>query len=160
MTDLEMHAAIVAMDRATQSASAEDAATLARFMDYAVRLRAEHGETGWEAQLYESRATGEWLVNAHLVADNLTTPEARRSMLHLDCIWQSLQQRARGYYNGVQRLKRARARDLEQWTAYRDVLETENARLTKKADHAQAEARMHRERADMLYRTLTDGRAS
>tara|TARA_R110000868_G_scaffold176154_3_gene413581 strand:+ start:5619 stop:6101 length:483 start_codon:yes stop_codon:yes gene_type:complete len=160
MTDLEMHAAIVAMNRATQSASAEDAATLSRFMDYVVRLRAEHGETGWEAQVWESRQAGEWLLNAHLVADNLTTPEARRAMLHLDCIWESLRERARGYYKGIQRLRRGRARDLEQWTAYRDVLETENARLAAKLLMVQADARMHKERADMLYRTLTGGGAA
>lgn len=160
MTDLEMHAVIVAMNRAAQVTSTEDAAALSRFMDYVVRLRAEHGETGWEAQVWESRQAGEWLLNAHIVTDNLTTKEARRAMLHLDCIWESLRERARGYYKGIQRLRRGRARDLEQWTAYRDTLETENTRLAAKLLIVQADARMHKERADMLYRTLTGGGAA
>lgn len=157
MTDLEMHAVIVAMNRATQAASTEDADVLSRLMDYVVRLRAEKGETGWEAQVWESRQAGEWMLNAHIVADNLTTAEARRAMLHLDCIWESLRERTRGYYKGIQRLRRGRARDLEQWTSYRDTLETENTRLAAKLLMVQADARMQKERADMLHRTLTGG---
>lgn len=106
MTDAQMHETIVLIDRLAGQVSADDVVKLHQLIDYVIRLRGYAGESGPEAGTWEARANGDWLaVMGKLV--NLPLPAAAyRNLSHLDAMWWSRDQRARGFYTGVRRLKR------------------------------------------------------